>query len=201
MQRLGSNGRRIPKPTAIRCMYSWRTKHTASDQRPARQLLEHYEHHVRRDKNGRVPSPVTDFWLKHDLPEAATVNIVIGVSRIDQDGRKDIASDDERSGCADRSRFRWRVGRRRRGGQSRWKSAAGNHQSNCRGRRARNRVRGMKKNWSGFKITQEAETAFGNPGVYLEKFVKISVVEIQILADQHGNVVHWVSAIVPSKTF
>ncbi len=45
---------------------------------------------------------------------------------------------------------------------------------------------------SGFKITQkEAETAFGNPGVYLEKFIEdFRHVEIQILADQHGNVVH-----------
>lgn len=45
---------------------------------------------------------------------------------------------------------------------------------------------------SGFKITQkEAETAFGNPGVYLEKFIEdFRHVEIQVLADQHGNVIH-----------
>ncbi len=37
----------------------------------------------------------------------------------------------------------------------------------------------------------EAKAAFGNPGVYLEKFVeKPRHVEVQILADQHGNVVH-----------
>lgn len=45
---------------------------------------------------------------------------------------------------------------------------------------------------NGIRITQkEAETAFGNPGVYLEKFIEdFRHVEIQILADQHGNVVH-----------
>lgn len=45
---------------------------------------------------------------------------------------------------------------------------------------------------SGFKVTQkEAEQAFGNPGVYLEKFIEdFRHVEIQVLADQHGNVIH-----------
>lgn len=44
----------------------------------------------------------------------------------------------------------------------------------------------------GMQITQqEAETAFGNPGVYLEKFIEdFRHVEIQVLADKHGNVVH-----------
>ncbi|MDE5412519.1 acetyl-CoA carboxylase biotin carboxylase subunit [Alkalihalobacterium chitinilyticum] len=38
---------------------------------------------------------------------------------------------------------------------------------------------------------QEAETAFGNPGVYLEKFVEEPRhVEIQIIGDSFGNVVH-----------
>jgi len=38
---------------------------------------------------------------------------------------------------------------------------------------------------------QEAEKAFGNPGVYLEKLLTgMKHVEIQILADKHGNVVH-----------
>ena len=37
----------------------------------------------------------------------------------------------------------------------------------------------------------EAEAAFGNPGVYLEKYVeRPRHVEVQILADHHGNVVH-----------
>src|SRR5699024_11084807 len=32
---------------------------------------------------------------------------------------------------------------------------------------------------------------FGNPGIYLEKFIEdFRHVEIQILADEHGNVVH-----------
>lgn len=44
----------------------------------------------------------------------------------------------------------------------------------------------------GYRITQEeAEKAFGNPGVYLEKYIEdFRHVEIQILADEHGNVVH-----------
>jgi acetyl-CoA carboxylase biotin carboxylase subunit len=38
---------------------------------------------------------------------------------------------------------------------------------------------------------QEAEKAFGNAGVYLEKFLTgMKHVEIQIIADKHGNVVH-----------
>jgi acetyl-CoA carboxylase biotin carboxylase subunit len=37
----------------------------------------------------------------------------------------------------------------------------------------------------------EAEAAFGNPGVYLEKFIeRPRHIEIQILADSHGNVIH-----------
>ncbi len=37
----------------------------------------------------------------------------------------------------------------------------------------------------------EAEAAFGNPGVYLEKFIeRPRHIEFQILADNHGNVVH-----------
>jgi acetyl-CoA carboxylase biotin carboxylase subunit len=37
----------------------------------------------------------------------------------------------------------------------------------------------------------EAEAAFGNPGVYLEKYIeRPRHVEVQILADKHGNVVH-----------
>lgn len=44
----------------------------------------------------------------------------------------------------------------------------------------------------GINITQqEAMTAFGNPGVYIEKFIEdFRHVEIQVLADQHGNVIH-----------
>jgi acetyl-CoA carboxylase biotin carboxylase subunit len=37
----------------------------------------------------------------------------------------------------------------------------------------------------------EAEAAFKNPGVYMEKYVEgARHVEIQVLADQHGNVIH-----------
>ncbi|WP_164668650.1 acetyl-CoA carboxylase biotin carboxylase subunit [Virgibacillus doumboii] len=44
----------------------------------------------------------------------------------------------------------------------------------------------------GIRVTQkEAETSFGNPGVYIEKYIEdFRHVEIQVLADQHGNVVH-----------
>lgn len=38
---------------------------------------------------------------------------------------------------------------------------------------------------------REAETAFGNPGVYMEKYLEEPRhVEIQIMADRHGNVIH-----------
>lgn len=45
---------------------------------------------------------------------------------------------------------------------------------------------------NGIKITrQEAATAFGNPGVYIEKYIEnFRHVEIQIVADTHGNVIH-----------
>lgn len=44
----------------------------------------------------------------------------------------------------------------------------------------------------GIQITQkEAAAAFGNPGVYLEKFIEVfRHVEIQVLADSHGNAIH-----------
>lgn len=44
----------------------------------------------------------------------------------------------------------------------------------------------------GIRVTQkEAEKAFGNPGVYLEKFIEdFRHVEIQIIADEHGNCIH-----------
>ncbi|WP_216829441.1 acetyl-CoA carboxylase biotin carboxylase subunit [Alkalihalobacterium elongatum] len=44
----------------------------------------------------------------------------------------------------------------------------------------------------GVQITQqEASTAFGNPGVYLEKYIEdFRHVEIQVLADNYGNVIH-----------
>ncbi len=38
---------------------------------------------------------------------------------------------------------------------------------------------------------QEAQVAFANPAVYIEKYIETARhIEIQILADQHGNVVH-----------
>ncbi|MEK3975390.1 acetyl-CoA carboxylase biotin carboxylase subunit [Psychrobacillus sp. FSL K6-1267] len=44
----------------------------------------------------------------------------------------------------------------------------------------------------GIKITQkEAAAAFGNPGVYLEKYIEVfRHVEIQVLADSYGNAVY-----------
>ncbi|MBO9129709.1 acetyl-CoA carboxylase biotin carboxylase subunit [Bacillus sp. 165] len=44
----------------------------------------------------------------------------------------------------------------------------------------------------GIQITQqEASTAFGNPGVYIEKYIQdFRHVEIQVMADSYGNVIH-----------
>lgn len=44
----------------------------------------------------------------------------------------------------------------------------------------------------GIRTTQqEAAAAFGNPGVYIEKYIEdFRHVEIQVLADEHGNVIH-----------
>ncbi|MBB5325260.1 acetyl-CoA carboxylase biotin carboxylase subunit [Anoxybacillus tepidamans] len=44
----------------------------------------------------------------------------------------------------------------------------------------------------GINITQqEAATAFGNPGVYIEKYIEdFRHVEIQVLADSYGNAIH-----------
>lgn len=44
----------------------------------------------------------------------------------------------------------------------------------------------------GIRVTQqEAETAFGNPGVYIEKFIEdFRHVEIQVLADNFGHTIH-----------
>src|SRR4029077_13751929 len=37
----------------------------------------------------------------------------------------------------------------------------------------------------------EAERAFGNPAVFLEKYIpRAKHIEVQILGDQHGNVIH-----------
>lgn len=47
----------------------------------------------------------------------------------------------------------------------------------------------LKKNYQ--MCRQEAETAFNNPEVYIERFVQNPHhVEIQVLADQHGNAIH-----------
>ncbi|ANU24846.1 acetyl-CoA carboxylase biotin carboxylase subunit [Planococcus donghaensis] len=45
---------------------------------------------------------------------------------------------------------------------------------------------------TGLKMTQkEAAAAFGNPGVYIEKFIEdFRHIEIQVLADSHGNAIH-----------
>ncbi|SDC04721.1 acetyl-CoA carboxylase biotin carboxylase subunit [Shouchella lonarensis] len=53
-------------------------------------------------------------------------------------------------------------------------------------------ARNEKELRAGIEVTQqEAETAFGNPGVYLEKYIEdFRHVEIQVLADNHGNVIH-----------
>lgn len=41
------------------------------------------------------------------------------------------------------------------------------------------------------QASTEAQAAFGNPGIYIEKYIeRPRHVEIQILGDQHGNIVH-----------
>ena len=58
--------------------------------------------------------------------------------------------------------------------------------------------RGIRVAWSEeellkvLKVAQaEAEAAFGNAGVYLEKYITdMRHIELQILADEHGNVIH-----------
>jgi acetyl-CoA carboxylase biotin carboxylase subunit len=54
-------------------------------------------------------------------------------------------------------------------------------------------VRSMEELRSAFQAAQsEAAAAFGNPGVYLEKYIeKPRHIEIQVLADKHGNMVHF----------
>lgn len=58
-----------------------------------------------------------------------------------------------------------------------------------KGIRVANNEEELKK---GMVITQkEAQSAFGNPGVYLEKYIQdFRHVEIQVLADKYGNTVH-----------
>ncbi|MBF7024312.1 acetyl-CoA carboxylase biotin carboxylase subunit [Staphylococcus kloosii] len=53
-------------------------------------------------------------------------------------------------------------------------------------------ARNEKELENGYKMTQqEAETAFGNGGLYLEKFIEnFRHIEIQIIGDKHGNVIH-----------
>ncbi|MCG3398962.1 acetyl-CoA carboxylase biotin carboxylase subunit [Staphylococcus massiliensis] len=53
-------------------------------------------------------------------------------------------------------------------------------------------ARDVKELENGYKMTQqEAETAFGNGGLYLEKFIEnFRHVEIQIIGDEYGNVIH-----------
>ena len=58
-----------------------------------------------------------------------------------------------------------------------------------RGMRVVQKADELKKNFD--MCRNEAETAFNNPGVYIEKFVTDPHhVEIQVLGDQHGNIIH-----------
>ncbi|QUV84462.1 acetyl-CoA carboxylase biotin carboxylase subunit [Chloracidobacterium aggregatum] len=54
-------------------------------------------------------------------------------------------------------------------------------------------VRSVEELRSAFQSAQsEAAAAFGNPGVYVEKYIeKPRHIEIQVLADKHGNTIHF----------
>ena len=58
-----------------------------------------------------------------------------------------------------------------------------------KGMRIVNEASELEKNWN--MARQEARNAFGNDGIYIEKFiVEPRHIEIQIIGDQHGNVAH-----------
>lgn len=58
-----------------------------------------------------------------------------------------------------------------------------------KGMRIVNEAGELEKNWN--MARQEAKNAFGNDGIYIEKFiVEPRHIEIQIIGDQHGNVAH-----------
>ena len=54
---------------------------------------------------------------------------------------------------------------------------------------------------NGYRMTQqEAQTAFGNGGLYLEKFIEnFRHIEIQVIGDQFGNVIHLANVTVQFK--
>ncbi|MBN2543157.1 acetyl-CoA carboxylase biotin carboxylase subunit [bacterium] len=58
-----------------------------------------------------------------------------------------------------------------------------------KGMRIANDIEELKKNFP--MASREAEAAFGNPGVYLEKYIeKPRHIEVQLLGDGQGNIVH-----------
>lgn len=58
-----------------------------------------------------------------------------------------------------------------------------------RGMRVCNNEAELEKNFT--QAQTEAQNAFGNAGVYMEKFItRMKHIEIQVFADQHGNCVH-----------
>ncbi len=58
-----------------------------------------------------------------------------------------------------------------------------------RGMRVAKNREELEKNF--IQAQTEAQNAFGNPGVYIEKFItQMKHIELQIFADAHGNVVH-----------
>jgi len=51
------------------------------------------------------------------------------------------------------------------------------------------------------RVISEAEKAFGNAEVFIEKFIaNPRHIEVQILADQRGNMVHFGSSALPTLT-
>ena len=111
-----------------------------------------------------------------------------------QDGRQDRrAGAGAKSRRADVARHRRAHRRSRRGAQWPRDRLPAHHQGGVRRRRTRD-ARGARSRdpaESARRGSSEAGSAFGNPAVFLERYIPHAKhIEVQILGDRHGNVVH-----------